>query len=247
MISANKLTRELRKRYPTAKHALRKLGIDEDLLNNAGSGGNGDKRMRALRFALEALLSDIQNTLPDGAISKILALLDDHVDLEAASVDDPQYEGIQRIRGRDTYEKSAKKADEDSAGRDEFERSAAEANENSEGEDENDDEERIEKLREFLREHGVGDDAETLDGAIDLVRKIVKDKKRGHDNGLPNHALKGGFGGALSRSMSRGGLGLDSLGKLRPDLIGAERLSAKRDVSVGRGFTARHPDVARVF
>ncbi len=232
MISAEKLTRELRKHFPSARHALQALGLDEDLLNNSGggSGGNPDDKLKTFRVDLERLIGGMENSLPEGAIGRLLEFLEERIPLDTIPEDHPHAARVKELAGRDV----------------EFERSAAEADRDASGE-----EETTEKLREFLRKHGMPETG--IDGACDIARKIIRDKKRGHDNefplgALPRNAQKGGYGGALSRSLSRGGLGMDGLARLRPDLAtSTERLSARREVAVGKGFATRFPEVARVF
>jgi hypothetical protein len=85
------LAAALKLQFPGAdgpRRLMRQLGLDSDLLAPGGgepaaSGGdNGEKRLRDLRVALEQML-DTENW-PDAVTSKLLALLDQHVTLDAA-------------------------------------------------------------------------------------------------------------------------------------------------------------------
>jgi hypothetical protein len=108
-MTQSKLAAALKTRFPGGpKEVLRVLGIDETVIAPTATGGNGDK-LKALRVDLERLLSENKNSLPDGFIGKILALLDERVDLSGLPESDPHAERVRAINGADTAEEDVAK------------------------------------------------------------------------------------------------------------------------------------------
>jgi hypothetical protein len=124
MTTQTKLRAALRARFKSPREALRALGLDADLLGAPAPTNNAHDPLKELRLDLEKLIGEIG--MPEGSISKILSLLDEHIPEGRVADDDPNRDKVRALAGHD-----------------------------EEHDDEDDDDARIAKVRTMLQKHGL--------------------------------------------------------------------------------------------
>jgi len=103
-MNASALSTALKKRFGSGPGARRRvckaLGLDEDLLAPAASGGGNTDALKKMRVDIENLLGELD--LDEKQVGKILALLDKHAPFDRLDDNDPNAERAREIAGDDT-------------------------------------------------------------------------------------------------------------------------------------------------
>jgi hypothetical protein len=172
---SSKLLRALKARFPRGpRQVLRKLGLDEDLLEvpESDSRGEHDSAMQ-LRLELEKAIDEEMSHyggLTEKCYGKLLDILDRHA---------PHGGGDRRKATPDEIEPMTETMPAQNMGA---------------ADDEHDD--GLEPFRDRLRDHGLSEDE--VEHATRLARDHLRRKRANGRDRLPIPAAHGGFGGHLS-------------------------------------------------